>query len=88
MDDDEADRENDFDHDGGGEHECGCCFSDYAIGGMAQCNEGHLFCHTCVAGYVKEMVSGGSARTTDYAVKCLSTAGAISDLATRDRDSY
>ncbi len=80
LEDEDADR--DYEHhehggdDGGGEHECGCCFSDYALGGMSQCNDGHLFCHSCIAGYVKEMVSGGSARTTDYAVKCLSTAGA------------
>jgi hypothetical protein len=37
---------------------CGCCFDEYAVGGIVQCEMGHLFCHGCVEAHAKEQLFG------------------------------
>jgi hypothetical protein len=50
--------------------ECGCCISDYKFEDMIQCEEGHLFCSTCVLNYVENQVFGQN--TTE--LRCLNMA--------------
>jgi hypothetical protein len=38
--------------------ECVCCFGDYPIEESCQCKDGHLFCCSCIRGYVQEEVFG------------------------------
>jgi TRIAD3 protein (E3 ubiquitin-protein ligase RNF216) len=51
--------------------ECGCCYGDIIFDDMCQCDEGHLFCKTCIQHYVEEQVFGKNADD----IQCISSEG-------------
>lgn len=54
--------------------ECGCCYGDAAFEDMVQCQEGHLFCASCLMNYAKEAAFGqGKAALTCMSDGCDST---------------
>lgn len=53
------------------ERECECCFGDFPLSEMCQCNERHLVCAGCLRLHVQEAVFGENRR--DF--KCLSLEG-------------
>lgn len=58
---------------------CECCYGDYSFEEMAQCDDGHLFCKTCVQQYVREQFYGNN--RSDF--PCMSGDGCAADFSLR-----
>eukprot|EP00698_Gefionella_okellyi_P002050 TRINITY_DN11929_c0_g2_i3.p1 TRINITY_DN11929_c0_g2~~TRINITY_DN11929_c0_g2_i3.p1 ORF type:complete len:824 (+),score=205.64 TRINITY_DN11929_c0_g2_i3:84-2555(+) len=55
---------------------CGCCYSDYPFEQMSQCNEGCLFCRSCIQSYAGTAIFGEG----KLELKCMSTDGACTGI--------
>ena len=51
---------------------CQCCFSEYELDDMVQCNDGHIFCTLCLKKYTEEEVFGSNKTFAQRDVKYVS----------------
>eukprot|EP00899_Mesostigma_viride_P028474 jgi/Mesvir1/8811/Mv02712-RA.1 len=56
-----------------GHVDCGCCYGDYPIQLMVQCQQAHLFCRDCVKRFVEEVLFGTT--RAERGLPCRSTDG-------------
>ncbi|RKO84084.1 hypothetical protein BDK51DRAFT_21038, partial [Blyttiomyces helicus] len=63
---------------------CGCCFGDVAFEALAACEDGHVFCVSCVRTIVREGLFGAGALRGCSSVPCPSQTDCDAGLARRE----
>jgi hypothetical protein len=54
---------------------CSCCYTDHAFEMLCQCNDGHLFCFSCVGRYLNEMTYGQTPIKDQGRIPCMDMDG-------------